>query len=259
MVSIQTPSTECGPGEIPRSSFADRPPPAHPVEPLRALRAMRDLLRDPDDTAKVFDIVDALSGNVGERLFQRFAASDTGRRILAERRSLLSLLDDRAALEAMPDGSLGRLYAAFTSREQISGQGLVDASQSARRRDDLDPDRRLFYERLRDMHDLWHVVTGYGRDLVGEASLLAFTYAQTKNRGIGFIVAVAFLRARGEARGARVVMRDAHRRGQRAKWMPGEDWEELLRLPLETVRRRLDLEAPASYTPMRSEGAPALA
>ncbi len=246
------------PADFPRSSFADRPPPPHPVEPMKALRAMRSLLKDPDDTPKVFEIVDALSGNVGERLFQRFAASETGRRILAERRSLLALLDDRAALEAMPEGSLGRIYAAFTVREQISGQGLVDASQSTRRRDDLDPDRRLFYERLRDMHDLWHVATGYGRDLIGEASLLAFTYAQTRNRGIGFIVAVAYLRARGAAQGARLLMRDGYRRGKHAEWLPGEDWEELLRLPLGTVRHRLGLEAPPAYTPLRSEGAPAL-
>ena len=37
------------------------------------------------------------------------------------------------------------------------------------------------------MHDLWHVTTGYGRDALGELSLLAFTYAQEQNRGIGAI------------------------------------------------------------------------
>jgi len=47
--------------------------------------------------------------------------------------------------------------------------------------------------RMRDTHDLWHVVTGYKGDLVGEASLLAFLFAQTRNPGVGFIVAVALL------------------------------------------------------------------
>lgn len=234
-------------------------PPPKPIEPARALRGIRALLRDPDDTTQVFEIIDALAGNVGETLFQRFAASATGRRILDENRSLLATLDDRPALSALPEGTLGRAYADFAMREQISGQGLADASIASRRREDLDPDRRLFYERLRDMHDLWHVVTGYGRDLVGEASLLAFTYAQTRNRGVGFIVAVAYLRARGEAQGARKVMREAYARGRRAKWLPGEDWEELLSLPIETVRRRLDLDDPPAYTPLRSDGAPALA
>ena len=69
----------------------------------------------------------------------------------------------------------------------IDAQGLVDASEEADRRTGevpLDADRDWFYARLRDMHDLWHVLTGYGRDLAGEATLLAFTHAQTRNRGI---------------------------------------------------------------------------
>jgi ubiquinone biosynthesis protein COQ4 len=230
-------------------------PPKKRIEPRRALRAIRALIADPDDTPKVFDIIDALSGNAGERLFQRFRATDTGERILRERRNLLATLDDRESLKALPPGTLGRVYAEFTEREQITGQGLADASM-ANRRDDIGPERRLFADRLRDMHDLWHVVTGYGRDLVGEAALLAFSYAQTRNRGVGFIVAVAYLRARGEAAYARAVMREGYRRGRRAKWLPAADWEHLLTLPLERVREELGLGAPPQYAPVRSAGAP---
>ena len=43
------------------------------------------------------------------------------------------------------------------------------------------------------MHDLWHVTTGYGRDALGELSLLAFTYAQEQNRGIGAIALIWLL------------------------------------------------------------------
>lgn len=237
----------------------DTPPPPKPVQPMRALRAIRSLVRDPDDTAKVFDIIDALSGNVGERSFQRFRSTETGRRILAEERSLLRTLDDREALRALPAGTLGRTYADFAAREQITAQGLVDASADVRRQAQIDPGRRLFYDRLRDMHDLWHVVTGYGRDLVGEASLLAFSYAQTRNRGVGFIVAVAWLRARGDGGRARALIRQGYQRGRRAAWLPGEDWEALLALPLATVRERLGVGDPPAYEPVRSAGAPALA
>lgn len=225
---------------------------------MKALRAIRALLRNPDDTPKVFEIIDALSGNAGEKLFQRFRGSLTGERILRERRDLLAVLDDRARLNALPAGTLGRTYAEFTEREQITGQGLADASMTGRQ-DDLDPERRLFFDRLRDMHDLWHVATGYGRDLAGEAALLSFSYAQTKNRGVGFIVAVAWLRARGEAAGARPLIAEGFRRGRRARWLPAEDWEALLDLPLEQVRAELGLGAPPQYAPLRSAGAPALA
>ena len=47
-----------------------------------------------------------------------------------------------------------------------------------------------FFRRVRDLHDLWHVLTGYGRDPLGEVCLLAFTYAQTRLTGLG---AIAFL------------------------------------------------------------------
>jgi len=228
------------------------------VAPLRALRAIRALIRDPDDTPKVFEIIDALAGNAGERIFQRFRATPSGERILRERRNLLARLDERESLRALPPGTLGRIYAEFTEREQITGQGLADASMAARR-DELDPDRRLFFDRLRDMHDLWHVVTGYGRDLVGEAALLAFSFAQTRNRGVGFIVAVAYLRAKGDGAYARPVMREGFRRGRRAAWLPAADWEALLSLPLEAAREKLGLETPPAYVPVRSAGAPVAA
>jgi ubiquinone biosynthesis protein COQ4 len=225
------------------------------VAPLKALRAIRALIRDPDDTPKVFEIIDALSGNAGERIFQRFRRTPNGERILHERRNLLARLDERESLKSLPPGTVGRIYADFAEREQITGQGLADASMSARR-DDLDPERRLFFDRLRDMHDLWHVVTGYGRDLVGEAALLAFSFAQTRNRGVGFIVAVAYLRASGDAAPARPLMVEGFRRGRRAAWLPGEDWEAILEQPLEVARQKLGLGAPPAYVPVRSAGAP---
>src|SRR5690606_14315610 len=112
------------------------------------------------------------------------------------------------------------------------------------RRDDIGPERRLFADRLRDMHDLWHVATGYGRDLVGEAALLAFSYAQTRNPGVGFIVAVAWLRAKGDGAFARPVIVEGYKRGRRAAWLPAADWEHLLTLPLERVRAELNLGTP---------------
>jgi len=233
-------------------------PPRKRIQPLRALRNIRALVRNPDDTPKVFEIIDALSGNAGEKTFQRFRSTPTGRRILDEKRNLLHTLDDRDRLMQLPPGTLGRTYAEFASREQITGQGLADASEGGRRVE-LDPERQLFFERLRDMHDLWHVSTGFGRDLLGEAGLLAFSYAQTRNRGVGFIVAVAWLRSRGEMAFGRQIIVEGFRRGRRASWLPAEDWEALLEQPLSTVRAKLGLGDPPSYVALRSEGAPVLA
>lgn len=239
---------------------APTPTPRPRIHPLVAWRALRELLRNPDDTKQVFTIIDALSGRSGARMFERFRKTPTGVRILEERRSLLATLSDREALRALPEGSLGRVYAEFTEREQISADGLVDASVEGGRRFDFGEQRRLFGERLRDMHDLWHVVTGYGRDLLGEASLLAFSYAQTRNRGVGFIVLVAWLKARGaEGRPFRALLRGGYRRGKEAAWLPAADWEALLAKPLDEVRRELRVGPLPVYEPVRSGGAPQLA
>ncbi|HME71185.1 MAG TPA: Coq4 family protein [Myxococcota bacterium] len=234
-------------------------PPRRRIRPLDAWQAIRALLRDPDDTRQVFKIVDALSGKAGERIFRRFRATASGTRILEERRDLLQTLCQRDALAALPPGSLGRSYLDFVTREQITADGLVAASMEAREQvEELSEDYRRTMERLRDMHDLWHVVAGYGRDLVGEASLLAFTFAQTWNPGVGFIVAVAYLRL-GDVPGARGLLREAFRRGRRAAWLPGEDWEALLALPLDEVRSRVRTGKPPRYEAVRSTGAPTLA
>ena len=228
------------------------------IRPLEAWRAIRKLIQNPDDTALVFEIIEALSGKTRTRVYDRFCRTESGQRLLAARPNLLARLSNREQLLALPAGTLGHTYGEFMTREQISADGLVDASEDWLR-EDLPADRRWFADRLRDTHDLWHVVTGYGRDLVGEASLLAFTFAQTRNPGIGFIVAVAYFRARGINRPARRLLREGYRRGRRAAWLPGVEWEVLLDQPLARVRKQLAVGDPPTYQPVRSEGAPALA
>jgi ubiquinone biosynthesis protein COQ4 len=235
----------------------------HRNNPIRfrdAWQGIRALMNDPDDTGQVFKIIRALSGNAGERQFQKFLTSKHGPTILAEKRSLLENLSDRDYLMTLPAGSLGRVYADFTEREQISADGLVEASESVP--EDVEPisaERALFGLRMRDSHDLWHVVTGYGRDLVGEAALLAFTYRQIQNRGIGLIVLVAYWKAGNESPEHRAMIRDGYRRSKKASWLPGADWETLLERPLDEVRQTLGVVAVESYAELRSEGAAAVA
>jgi ubiquinone biosynthesis protein COQ4 len=103
---------------------------------------------------------------------------------------------------------------------------------------------------MRDTHDLWHAATGFKGDVLGEASLLAFTLAQHWNTGVAFIVVAALLKGFGRMETA--VIRDGFRRGRAAAWLPAQEWESLLPLPLEEVRARLQLGAPPVYTPIRS-------
>ncbi len=220
------------------------PPQPRKVEWRRAWRALQTLIDDPERTDQVFVLTRSLAGSSLERHFQRFAAHPEGRRLLAERPSLLETLEDRERLSALPVGSFGRAYAEFMSEEQLAAAGLQGAAESVREPDEeaLDPDRRFFFERLRDMHDLWHVLTGYGRDIAGESANLAFTHAQTRNRGIGVIVlAAAWLGPKSwDAHWQRYLLQ-AWRRGRRAKMLSLARYEELLPRPLEEVRRELGI------------------
>ncbi|HEX6839448.1 MAG TPA: hypothetical protein VF334_22885, partial [Polyangia bacterium] len=51
---------------------------------------------------------------------------------------------------------------------------------------------------------------------------------------------------------ARALIIKGFARGLRAAWLPAQPWEALLPLPLDEVRRRLNVDAPPDYTPVRS-------
>jgi len=212
----------------------------------RAWRALRGLIADPEQTHLVFEILDAMSGPGFERAFRRFVETGEGRRLLAERPSLFEVLSDRAALRALPAGSLGREYARFMDEERLTAGGLVAAERAVDRSDrDEDPDRRFFGDRLRDMHDLWHVLTGYGRDEAGEAANLAFTVGQIPSRGVALIVlAAAVMGPKLPPFPWQRYLFRAWRRGRRAGWLPLLRYEELLPRPLDEVRRMARIAVP---------------
>lgn len=228
------------------------PPPPRPIRWREARRALRQLIREPERTDQVFALIGALGGNSGERLFQRFRVRAEGRRLLRERPCLLEVLADRERLRTLPPESFGAAYARFMGEQELRAEGLAEAAQTASDPDraELDPERRWFYDRLRDMHDLWHVLTGYGRDVAGEAANLAFTHAQTRNRGIGAIVLAAAWLGPGRPRFAwqRYLAR-AWWRGHRCRPLVLAPYEELLPLPLDDVRRRLAIEDPRRAHP----------
>lgn len=218
---------------------------------LTAGRALSKLLRDPDDLPQVFTLIDSMSGTAPHRLHYGFTRSETGRRILRERPDISKLLGDRDGLRKLPGGSLGRAYLAFVEREGISAEGIKEASILGSVGTDRIADFEYLRTRMRDTHDLWHAATGYHGDVLGELSLLAFGLAQHWNSAIGLIVVAGLIK--GFGRSDTSIVWDGFRRGFRAKWMPAQDWEALLALPVEDVRQRLQLGAPPEYRPIRTK------
>lgn len=232
------------------------------IRPLVALRAMRQLGENPDDTAQAIVVIAALAGNWNRRLLRRFRRSPRARAILRERRDLYRALSDREGLLALPPGSLGREIGEWFAREEIGAEGLALAAASARTQlgaaaPDGD-DMQVFLTRLLNLHDVIHVLTGYDRDIRGELAVLAFTLAQTRNPGIAYIVLRALLHAGWRSEMGRLI-RQGFRRGLRSEWLIDRDWEALLARPIDELRAELGIGAPPRYEQLRSAGAPALA
>lgn len=222
------------------------------IEWRKAFSAMRRLIDNPDATDEVFTIIEALAGNALEKGFRRFTATDMGRQILAEQRSLLDTLLDREQLATHPKHSLADHYLNFVTSESISAEGLVEPSEGIRAHNALGGDMLLFANRQRDMHDLWHTLTNYGRDELGEVCLLAFTCAQSANRGLAFIALVGtFQLSKQYGLGVPKAVLRAYRDGKQAAWLPAQDWETLLTQPIGSVRAQLNIRPPARYQALR--------
>ena len=222
-----------------------------PMQPLVAWRALRRLIADPEQTHEVFTVIRSLSGPALEKGYKRFRQTTAGANVLRNDIDLLDTLTNREALAALPANTLGRHYLNFMVGENLSADGLVDASTDAEFVG-MSAGMQRFGTRQRDMHDLWHTLTQYGRDELGEACLLAFTYAQTKNRGIGVICLAGCLKlSQTYGRGVFKAAWRGYRDGKRAAWMPGQDWEHLLTRPVDEVREMLGIDQPAHYSDLR--------
>jgi len=232
------------------------------IRPLVAMRAMRQARNDPDDTAVAIQVIAALAGNSTRRHFRRFKRSPRGARILRERQDLYPILTDKERLLAMPPGSLGRTIIDWFIREGISTEGLVGASRAAAaalgNEVDANAEEEIYISRLRNLHDVFHVLAGYDRDIHGEVGVLAFTVAQAYNHGIAYLVCDAVRRA-GWRSDLGKLAREGYRRGRRAKPLVEQDWETLFERPLDEVRAELGVGSPPIYTQQRSAGAPSLA
>ncbi|WP_227459785.1 ubiquinone biosynthesis protein COQ4 [Cupriavidus pauculus] len=214
-----------------------------------ALRAVRKLMADGNDTAQVFRIMRALNGPSMPRNFSRLLGTLEGRRMVYQRVELAERLSDPAYIAQFAPGTVGAAYRAFLERTGYSADGLAKVSNL-----DQEPvveDAYMWFgRRTRDIHDIWHVLTGYRADeSLGEAALVAFSYAQTGGKGWAFIAIAASLkslRVSGGTAFARAVI-EGYRLGRRASWLLGEDYEKLLHEPLEAARARLGIAQPVRY------------
>jgi ubiquinone biosynthesis protein COQ4 len=220
------------------------------LQPVRAFRAVRRLIRDKEDTGQVFEIMRALTGSSIPDGYRRLLKTAEGGRIAYARPEFAERLSDPAWIKQFGPGTVGAAYRDFVAPRGLTAEGLAMESRKLK---DVDIDAQhphaWYSRRLRDVHDVWHVLTGYGTDGLGEACVVAFSYAQTKSLGFGFIgliAALEFERLRLGQPYLRAAF-EAWRNGGKAEWLPVEDYEALFAEPLTEARLRLNIAPAAAY------------
>jgi ubiquinone biosynthesis protein COQ4 len=134
-------------------------------------------------------------------------------------------------------------------KEGLSAAGLVEASQLpgvSSYRDKL----QWLSDRLRDTHDLVHVLTGYGRDALGEQCVLGFTSAQYHDWTEWFIAWAGAVELATKVKSDAPVfaaIAEARRHGRAAAAIYRQDIRALLAEPLDLARKRLGIAEPTRY------------
>jgi ubiquinone biosynthesis protein COQ4 len=176
-----------------------------------ALRAMFVLADNKEDGVAAPVLNASLDGDKFQRLAEELAQTAHGRELLRERPNLTSETIDLAALQALPEGTLGNALAQY-----YFDNGIRPFESPYPVRNDVE----YLAKRYREIHDIVHLITGYGTDALSEMELQAFILGN-----IGFRQAVLILSFAAILRtdGLPPVwtyadkLRAAYRRGQRSK------------------------------------------
>lgn len=226
----------------------------------QALRKFGELIKDKENTKLVFEIYEALPSKSFLPRARALTLSEAGERLRADEPFLPPILDDHVALRRLPQDTVAHAYCDFMESEGLSAAGLVAESEKMGRPkyDDL---VEWYGFRQRDTHDLMHVLTGYGRDALGEQCVLLFTHGQQPAPGhllLGYAGAYNIVKTvRSRAPVWRAV-REAHRLGKACPPLIALSIRELLAMDLADARAKLGITPAVWYRKChavwRSEG-----
>lgn len=211
---------------------------------LQTLKGAIALFRDPTHTDSVYDIEDGLSKTKATEQAIKYVKSDPEvAQIISDR--YLAPAPDIPALLKYPPESLGAIYAHY-----ITDAGF---DPSFYRKIEIVDDVSYVLYRLRQTHDIWHIVTDSTTDVVGELALKAFEIPQTRRTMSVVLLAGGILRTLfNHSEEIDLLMERVaimYRMGARAKPFLAQRWEENWEKPLTQWRSELGVELVDKYVP----------
>jgi ubiquinone biosynthesis protein COQ4 len=219
----------------------------NPIKTLRMLKGFYLLSQDPNRLEQVFEIGDSGENTAVLKEVAEYVSRDpSAARALREMPRVGRL--DLSELRKNPEGSLGRVFAEHMIENKLDPAAIPIPDVAS------DRDLRFVKAHLRETHDIWHVVTGFGTDVAGEIGLQAFYLAQLPSRLSSILIGMAFVHIATVNPGARdAIMTEMLRGwtiGKRAKLFFGVDWKKYWTTPLSDVRRMLDVEPGVLAAPL---------
>lgn len=220
-------ATAMSPIALPRSAFGRF---------TLGLRAFRKLITNPADPlhGPIFQM--CAEHSLLRKVTRELERHDEGRRLFAERPRMNARAVCLTKMAAHPPDSLGQAYAAY-----YPANGITPFEPPQLR---VETNHEYLATRLRESHDVLHVVTGYGTDDIGELQLQWFNLANIGWGPLPFIMFVAFffmgrMKKYGGFWSVCKRLLAAYRRGKRSRALASVVWEDYWCVPLRDVQALL--------------------
>jgi ubiquinone biosynthesis protein COQ4 len=208
---------------------------------IQVLRAFIQLVKDPNKTERIF-----LIGEVARKRFKNStppALKDLleNERFLALHREGYNPKIDLQTLRKLPENTFGGSLAKFLDLNGFDPNTFPL----------IDNENPLAYlvSRLRQTHDIWHVLSGYGTGVQSELALQGFMMSQIGSMISAMIIAAGILHTLiytpNEMKNNFAWIVEGYDRGKTCAPLALEKWEELFAEDLETVRAKFGIKNPS--------------
>lgn len=209
-------------------------------EVVKAVQAFLSFINNGVDIQGIFDVEDALAKQ------EVVAAQITYLKSIPE---IAQIFEERyigptynvEELLKLPEDSLGFAYA-YNLRGVNYPPGFYPEVEV------LD-DVSYYSLRMRQTHDIWHTVSGYGLTLFGGVGLAGFQFGQNRDPLAFLLIAADILNSIKSHRDLdtyMLIVQEGYNAGRKAKPFLAQKWEEAWEKPLAEWRAELNV-APVTY------------
>lgn len=204
---------------------------------ITGLQGFMAFVQNPGNTESVFDIAEALGQTESTIASVAYLKSIPEVAQIIEERYIAPTPDLQYLLTLPPD-SLGYIYSSRMTAANFDPEFY--------RKVVIQDDFTYIALRVRQTHDIWHTVTGFGIDVLGEIGLQAFQLAQNRSPLAVMLMAGAILNTIRNAQDLNAMMQiidRGYRMGLQAKPFLAQKWEEGWDKPLAEWRSHLNVAA----------------